>query len=62
MMDGKNRLKHVQRLTEINKLSNVASCWLYSANILAIHGSMNVKCSTRVMRTGPIMGIVRAAR
>ena len=31
--DGrKTRLKHVQRLTEINKLWNVASCWLYSAN------------------------------
>jgi len=29
--DGrKSRLKHVQRLTEINKLRNVASCWLYS--------------------------------
>jgi len=27
----KNRLKHVERLTEINKLWNVASCWLYSA-------------------------------
>jgi len=27
MMDGKKRLKHVQRLTKINKLSNVASCW-----------------------------------
>jgi len=37
--DGrKNRLKHVERLTEINKLWNVASCWLYSANIgLKIH-------------------------
>jgi hypothetical protein len=32
MMDGKNCLKHVQRLTEINKLRNVASCWLHSAN------------------------------
>jgi len=32
--DGrKNRLKHVQRLTEINKLWNVASCWLYSVNL-----------------------------
>ena len=42
--DGlKNRLKHVQRLTEINKLRNVASCWLYSANILTMHGLMNVK-------------------
>ena len=31
--DGrKNRLKHVERLTEINKLWNVASCWFYSAN------------------------------
>jgi len=34
MMDGKNRLKHVQRLTEINKLRKVASCWLYSENRL----------------------------
>ena len=43
--DGRKiRLKHVQRRTEINKLWNVASCWLYSANILAIHGHMNVKC------------------
>ena len=33
--DGrKNCLKHVQRLTEINKLWNVASCWLYCANII----------------------------
>jgi len=30
--DGRNRLKHVDRLTEINKLWNVASCWLYSAS------------------------------
>jgi len=30
MMDGKTRLKHVERLTEINKLRNFASCWLYS--------------------------------
>jgi len=48
--DGrKNHLKHVERLTEINKLWNVASCWLYSANTLAMHGPMNVKfaCGTR---------------
>jgi len=25
-------LKHVEHLTEINKLWNIASCWLYSAN------------------------------
>ena len=44
--DGwKNSLKHVQHLTEINKLRNVASCWLYSANILAMYGHMNVKCT-----------------
>ena len=31
--DGrKNFLKHVERLTEINKLWNVASSWLYAAN------------------------------
>jgi len=28
--DGRrNRLKHVEDFTEINKLCNVASCWLY---------------------------------
>jgi len=33
--DGrKNRLKHVEGLTEINKLGNVASCWLYAAKVL----------------------------
>jgi len=43
-VDGrKNRLKHVERLTEINKLRKVASFWLYSANIFVIHGSLNVK-------------------
>ena len=36
-------LKHVEHLTEINKLWNVASCWLYSANMLATHGPVNVK-------------------
>ena len=36
--DGrKNHLKHVERLTEINKLWNFASCWLYSTNILTTH-------------------------
>ena len=39
----KDRLKRVECLTEINKLRNVASCWLYSANILVMHGPMNVK-------------------
>ena len=43
MMDGKPRLKHVERLTEIKKFLNVASFWLYTANILAMHGPMNVK-------------------
>ena len=28
---------------EINKLRNVSSCWLYSENVLATHGLMNVK-------------------
>jgi hypothetical protein len=33
--DGrKNRLKHVERCTEINRLWNVASCWLHSANLI----------------------------
>jgi len=35
--DGrKTRLKHVERLTEINKLWNIASCRLYSENAVEI--------------------------
>jgi len=42
--DGpKTRLKQVERLTEINNLRKVASCWLYSENTLAMHGPVNVK-------------------
>ena len=42
--DGrKNRLKHAEHLTEINKLWNAASCWLYSANLLVMRGPMDVK-------------------
>ena len=33
MTDGKPVLKHVERFTEINKLSNVVSCWLYFGNV-----------------------------
>ena len=51
--DGrKNHLKHVERLTEIDKLRKVASCWLYSENILAMHGPKNVKFTgNRLMST-----------
>ena len=43
--DGrKNRLKHVERLTEINKLRNVASCWLYSAVMYVVCRDMYVVC------------------
>ena len=42
--DGrKTRLKRVQHLTEINKFEKHCIFWLYSENILAIHGHMNVK-------------------
>jgi len=43
-------MKHVERLTEINKLRNVASCPLYSENTLAMHGPMNVKRKTGSFR------------
>jgi len=46
--EWKTRLKHAERLTEINKLLNVASCWMYCANILAMHGPRDVKVSSRV--------------
>ena len=53
--DGrKNRPKHVERLTEINKKWNVASCWLYSVNILAMHGPMNVQFLTSVCHIMPV--------
>jgi len=39
----KNCLKHVECLTEINKLRNMAYYWLYSENIEAMHGPLNVK-------------------
>jgi len=38
MMDEKRCLKHVEHLTEINKLRNIVSCWLYSANLWEIFG------------------------
>jgi hypothetical protein len=42
--DGRrNRLKHVERFIEINKLRNVVSCWLHFGNILKMHGLMNIK-------------------
>ena len=46
--DGrKNRLKHVERLTEINKLRNVAFCWLYCANTLFYNNSTPTICKER---------------
>jgi len=38
-------------LTEKNNLRNIASCWSYSANILAIHAHVNVKL-TVIINTG----------
>ena len=47
--DGrKNGPKHVERLREINKPWNVASCWLYSANIITecfVCGSCQIEAS-----------------
>ena len=56
--DGrKNRLKHVKRCTEINRLWNVASCWLHSANILATHGPVNVLIRFENKRTWNISSV-----
>ena len=44
--DGrKNRLEHIERLTEINKLWNFASCWLYSANLYPLWLHLYRACS-----------------
>jgi len=54
--DGrKTRLKHVERLTEKNKLKNISSSSLYSANILAMHGPMNVKFLRRYSGCLPLL-------
>jgi len=56
--DGNPRLKHAERLTEINKLRNVASYWLYCANILAMYGPMNGK-NRRLTTNNMTLGRVR---
>jgi hypothetical protein len=39
--------KHVEQFTDINKLCNVASCWIYTYigkyRVLTMHGPINVK-------------------
>ena len=54
-----NRLKHVERLTEINEMRNFASCWLYSANILAMHGPVNVKLKKKHVSTRCVFNVSR---
>jgi len=56
--DGrKSRLKHVERLTEINKLWNVASCWLYCAKVSLSPG---IKlCSILAIKTRNLLLINR---
>jgi hypothetical protein len=57
--DGrKNRLKGVERRTEISKLRIVASCWLYCANILAMHVPMNVKFTVFCRPAQPLVWFV----
>jgi hypothetical protein len=43
--DGRrNVLKHAKQFVEINKSSNVASCWLYFGSVLlAMHGHTKVR-------------------
>ena len=41
----KTRLKHVERLTEINKFEKCCFFCLYFENILAMHGHRKVKFS-----------------
>jgi len=52
MMDGKKSLKHVERLTEINKSRNFATCWLYYAIILPYNSA---ECA---LKTCPTLEIV----
>jgi len=45
--DGRKNPSETRRASYINKLWNVASCWLTAANILAMHGTMNGKNTTK---------------
>ena len=57
--DGqKTRLKHVERLTEINKLWNVAHCWLYSASILAMYTPPYVKNTQTSSKCGKLEMVI----
>jgi len=38
--------KHVEQFTDINKLCNVASCWIYIGIYLRYTDPLNVKCKT----------------
>jgi hypothetical protein len=42
MMGGSTKPKHVEQFPDINKLCNVASCWIYW-NILTMHVPIKVK-------------------
>ena len=53
MMDEKRRLKHVERLTEINKLRTVAFCWLYSEKIRVKYYNL-----TSVIKTAICFGLM----
>jgi hypothetical protein len=35
--------KHVEQFPDINKLFNVASCWIYIGIYFTMHGPVNVK-------------------
>jgi hypothetical protein len=47
---GAHHILHVSRIrVKINKLRNVASCWLHFGNILKMHGIMNIKSLFKIV-------------
>ena len=61
--DGrKTRLKHVERRTGIKKFRNVASCWLYCANLsAATHSSVrssNIICKVQTVSMYIVYGLL----
>ena len=40
--------KHVEQLTDINRMYIVAACWIIIATHYAMHGALNIKFKTFV--------------
>jgi hypothetical protein len=50
MMGGKSHPKHVEQFPDINKMCNVASCWIYIERLLGAQPILHI----RRIRVNPV--------